>query len=199
VHVGDSTSVGLMDPNFLPSAKDRIDSQYRLVGARSVQTDILGARSIVERYKGQPNAQDATAKRIDTGYDGCWVFALGTNETANVAVGSSVGLDRRIDLVMKEIHGQPAMWLTVRTLRTSGPWAEKQMQKWNTALAAACTRYPNMRVYDWAAQVKNGWFSSDGIHFTTPGYRARAKLTAEALATAFPADGQSPGGCLVTP
>ena len=199
VHVGDSTSIGLMDPNYLPDPRDRIDSQYRRVGAKHVQTDILGARSIVERYKGQPNAQEATAKRIGSGYDGCWVFALGTNEAANVAVGSNVGLDQRIDLLMQEIKGQPAMWLTVKTLRSSGPWAEAQMQKWNGALQRACGRYPNMRVYDWAAQVKDPWFISDGIHFTTPGYRERARRTAQALATAFPADGRSPGGCLVTP
>jgi hypothetical protein len=199
VHVGDSTSLGLTDPNYLPNPKDRIDSQYRLVGAKHVQTDILGARSIVERYKDQPNAQEATAKRVDAGYEGCWVFAMGTNEAANVAVGSSIGPDQRIDLMMKEIKGQPAMWLTVKTTRTSGPWADKQMQKWNAALQSACSRYPNMRVYDWASQVKDVWFISDGIHFTTPGYRERAKRTARALATAFPADGGSPNGCLVTP
>jgi hypothetical protein len=199
VHVGDSTSVGLMDPNYLPNPRDRIDSQYRRVGAKNVQTDILGARSIVERYKDQPNAQEATARRTGAGYDGCWVLAMGTNEAANVAVGSGVGLDERIDRLMREIKGQPAMWLTVKTLRTSGPWAESQMQKWNAALQRACGRYPNMRVYDWAAQVKDPWYISDGIHFTTPGYRERARRTALALATAFPADGTSPSGCLVTP
>jgi peptidoglycan/LPS O-acetylase OafA/YrhL len=199
VHVGDSTSIGLMDPGYLPDPKDRIDSQYRRVGASRVQTDILGARSIVEHYRGQPNAQEAAAKRIDAGYDGCWVFALGTNEAADVAVGSTVGLDRRIDLLMQEIKGQPALWLTVRTLRTSGPWAEGQMQKWNAALLRACGRYPNMRVYDWAAQVKDWWYIPDGIHFTTPGYRERARRTALALAAAFPADGGSPAACLVTP
>ena len=199
VHVGDSTSIGLMDRAYLPEPKDRVDAQYRRVGVRSVQTDILGARSIVERYKKQPNAQEAAAQRIDAGYDGCWVLALGTNEAANVAVGSGVGLAERIDLMMREIKGQPTLWLTVKTLRTSGPWAESQMQKWDAALVSACARYPNMRVYDWAAQVRNPWFIPDGIHFTTPGYRERAKRTAQALATAFPADGRSPAGCLVTP
>jgi lysophospholipase L1-like esterase len=127
------------------------------------------------------------------------VLALGTNEAANVAVGSGVGLAERIDLMMREIKGQPTLWLTVKTLRTSGPWAESQMQKWNAALVSACARYPSMRVYDWAAQVRNPWFIPDGIHFTTPGYRERAKRAALALATAFPADGRSPAGCLVTP
>jgi peptidoglycan/LPS O-acetylase OafA/YrhL len=199
VHVGDSTSVGLTSPAYLPNPKDRIDARYRSVGARTVDTDILGARSIVERYKGQPNAQDATTKRIAAGYDGCWVFALGTNEAANVFVGGTPGLPGRIDLLMHEVKGQPVLWLTVRTLRTSGPWAEAQMQKWNAALAAACTRYPNMRVYDWAAQVQDAWFISDGIHFTTPGYRERARRTALALAKAFPTTGHSPASCSVVP
>ena len=84
---------------------------------------------------------------------------------------------------MQEIKGQPAMWLTVKTLRTSGPWAEEQMQKWNAALRRACARYPSMRVYDWAAQVKDPWFISDGIHFTTPGIPGPGRLTARALAS----------------
>ena len=58
----------------------------------------------------------------------------------------------------------------------------------------ACARYPNMRVYDWASEVKDSWFIDDGIHFTTKGYRERGKRTARALATAFPKDGGLPAG-----
>jgi len=59
-----------------------------------------------------------------------------------------------------------------------------------------------MRVYDWAAAVKDGWFISDGIHYTSAGYAARAYLIAQALARAFPAPGSEyaagqPPGCLV--
>jgi peptidoglycan/LPS O-acetylase OafA/YrhL len=199
VHVGDSTSVGLMDPNYLPTRSERIDAQYRDVGVQNVATDILGARSIVERYKDQPNAEEATQERIDDGYDGCWVFAMGTNDTANQYVGGVVSLDDRIALLMDAIHGQPAMWLTVKTRLSSGPWDEENMQKWNDALMRACNEYPNMRVYDWASQLRDGWFISDGIHFTTPGYAERGQRTARALAVAFPAEGSSPDSCLVTP
>jgi hypothetical protein len=76
------------------------------------------------------------------------------------------------------------------------------MADWDAALLAACARYPNMRVYDWASQVKNSWFIDDGIHFTSEGYAARARLIAQALLQAFPAGGQSPSGtpgCLVQP
>ena len=46
-----------------------------------------------------------------------------------------------------------------------------------------------MRVYDWAAAAKDSWFISDGIHYTSAGYAARAYLIAHALAAAFPAQG----------
>ncbi len=41
------------------------------------------------------------------------------------------------------------------------------MEDWDEALLEACDRYPNMRIYDWAAEVKDEWFIDDGIHFTS--------------------------------
>ena len=199
VHVGDSTSIGLMDPDYGLRRRERIDAQYRDVGVEDVDTDILGARSIVEHYKDQPNAQEATAKRMDDGYDGCWVFAMGTNEVANQYAGGVVDLPDRIALLMDEIDGQPAMWLTVKTVLSSGPWQNAEMLKWNDALRDACEKYPNLRVYDWASQVRNRWFIPDGIHFTTPGYVKRAKWTARALAVAYPFEGSPSDDCFVTP
>jgi hypothetical protein len=185
--VGDSTSVGLASSAYLPQARYRIDAQYRDVGVRHVHLDISGARSIVENYHGEPNADEATASRLAAGYDGCWVFAMGTNDTANQYVGGVVPLGDRIARIMDPLHGQPAMWLTVRTRLSSGPWAESEMEKWNAALAAAARHYPHMRIYDWASDARDSWYISDGIHFTSEGYRARAHLIARALATEFPA------------
>jgi lysophospholipase L1-like esterase len=70
------------------------------------------------------------------------------------------------------------------------------MQSWDTALLQECRKYPNMRVYDWASVVKDGWFIPDGIHYTTPGYAARGRMIADALAEAFPASGTS-SSCVV--
>jgi hypothetical protein len=199
VHVGDSTSIGLMDPEYGLRRGQRIDAQYRKVGVENVDTDILGARSIVEHYHDQPNAAEATASRMDDGYDGCWVFAMGTNEVANQAVGGVIPLDDRIDVLMNEIDGQPALWLTVKTRLSSGPWANEEMAKWNDALRDACERYPNLRVYDWAADVHDAWYIPDGIHFTTPGYVERARRTARALAVAYPFEGSPSDDCFITP
>ena len=112
---------------------------------------------------------------------------MGTNEAANVAAGSTIGYDERIDSMMSAIDGDPALWVNVRTLVGSGPYAAANMAAWNRALLAACDEYPNMRIFDWASAVRDDWFIQDGIHFTTPGYAARAPLIASALLKAFPA------------
>ncbi len=68
------------------------------------------------------------------------------------------------------------------------------MRLWNSALLKACAKYPDMRIYDWASDVKDSWFIPDGIHFTTPGYAARAKLIANALRDAFVSPQSTDGG-----
>jgi peptidoglycan/LPS O-acetylase OafA/YrhL len=196
VHIGDSTSEGLTSTDYLPNPIQRMDSRYRQVGVSVEHFEIAGARSIVETYEGEPNAADVIRKWKADGYRGCWVLALGTNDTANVAVGSPVGRSERIREVMSLIGRQPVLWVDVKSLLSSGPYSEANMRAWNAALLESCRRYPNMRVYDWSSAVKDKWFIADGIHYNTPGYAARARLIAAALATAFPAEGGH-RGCVV--
>src|SRR6266568_5014593 len=196
-HIGDSTSDGLVSPDYLPKPGERIAARYEDVGVRSVVTDISGARSVIEVLPGQVNGYDAARNMTRNGFTGCWVIALGTNDTADVAAGSNVGLTTRISRMMKAAHGEPVLWVNVKSLLASGPYAEANMLGWDRALVSACARYPNMRVYNWAAEVRTKWYISDGIHFTSIGYKHRAKMIADALARAFPQQGQS-SGCLVT-
>jgi len=100
---------------------------------------------------------------------------------------------------MKQIGNHPVLWLIVKTQKSRGPYASREMRKWNAALLDGCRRYPNMRVYDWAGQVKDSWFINDGIHFTSRGYKERGKRIAQALARAFPNQRSSPDECLITP
>jgi peptidoglycan/LPS O-acetylase OafA/YrhL len=200
VHIGDSTSEGLTSPEYLPLESQRIEAQYGDVGVREEHMEISGARSIEEQFEGQPNAREVAEAWKAEGFKGCWVLALGTNEAANVFVGSNVGEMERIEIMMNTIGDEPVMWVNVRSLVEEGdPYAAKNMEKWDEELLVACRRYPNMRVYDWASDVKDAWFIEDGIHFTSPGYAARSELIAHALAHAFPAKGESEGGanCLV--
>jgi peptidoglycan/LPS O-acetylase OafA/YrhL len=196
IHIGDSTSEGLVSSDYLPDPRLRIESQYARVGATVQHYEISGARSIVETFEGHPNGYEIAERWRRAGYHGCWVIALGTNDTANVYVGSNVGRLARIRRMMSVIGREPVMWVNVKSLLWNGPYSEPNMGLWDKALMQACSSYPNMRVFDWAAVVQNRWFIDDGIHYNTPGYAARARLIAQALARAFPAAGTS-SGCVV--
>lgn len=195
-HVGDSTSIGLISPAFLPDVDDRLAARYRAVGVEHFVPEISGARSMVETWKNQPNATDVVARRRASGYTGCYVLALGTNDPANTS-GSIPILSARIDNMMAKIGDSPTLWTTTKTLRSKGPYQNANMTSWDQALVQACARHPNMRVYDWASEVRDEWFMPDGIHPNSTGCRERASRIARALARAFPRDAAPAAGCVV--
>jgi peptidoglycan/LPS O-acetylase OafA/YrhL/lysophospholipase L1-like esterase len=195
-HIGDSTSDGLVSANYL-SRHLRIPAQYENVGVQSVYTDITGARSVVEVLPGTTNGQQAVRQLIKQGFHGCWVIALGTNDTADVAVGSTVSLATRVTDMMQVTKGEPVMWVNVVSLLHGGPYSETNMQKWDNALMQACAKYPNMRVFNWAVLPQRSWFINDGIHYTSAGYAKRGQYIADGLAEAFPLGGTN-STCVVS-
>jgi hypothetical protein len=188
VHIGDSTSDGLFSDDYLPDKAQQIPAQYADVGVKTTYDRVVGATSVVEALPGTPNAYTMASRMVKSGYHGCWVIALGTNDTADVYVGSEVGRSTRIKEMMSLIGDQPVMWVEVKSLLTSGPYAEQNMKLWNQTLQRALPSYPNMRLYNWPAVVQNSWFINDGIHYTSDGYAHRGQMIAEALAEAFPSN-----------
>lgn len=191
IHIGDSTSEGLVSEEYV-DPDELISAQYARVGATTQHLEVAGARSIYENFEGEPNAQEVAEAWKNEGFAGCWVIAMGTNEAANVAAGSTVTYDDRIDNMMSTIGSEPVLWVNVKSLVTSGPYAAANMRSWDEALREACDRYPSMRLYNWAADVKDEWFIPDGIHFTSEGYAARGRLIADALLDAFPNTEETP-------
>jgi hypothetical protein len=185
----------------LPDPALRLAAQYARIGVASELIDASGGRSVVETLPGQLNGYNVARAWAGQGFRGCWVFALGTNDTANVFVGSPVSRLARIEEMMSVAGGQQVMWVNVWTRVSSGPWSQAEMRIWNQTLLQACPKYPNMRVFNWAAVVQPSWFLPDGVHYTTAGDAARARAIADALARAFPLHGAGPGrsgGCVVT-
>jgi hypothetical protein len=185
-HFGDSTSVGMVSTSYLPNPAQRLDAQYARVGFTEQHLEIDGARSIVETHHGSPNARDTALRVRDAGFRGCWIFALGTTDAANVGAGSNFGHDGRIDRMMAVAASDPVLWVKVKTLVPSGAWSNENMQAWNRALDAAATRYTNLQIYDWPAVVQDSWFEADGIHYTSQGFAERARLIADAALTLRP-------------
>jgi len=185
-------------PSYLPDPAQRLDAQFARVGATSQHIEISPARSIVETLSGQANAEDVARQLVAKGFRGCWVLALGTNDTANLYAGSTVGRMARIKKMMSVVGDQPVLWVNLKSLLESGPYSEANMELWDRTLAQACVRYPNMRVFDWASLANDSWFISDGTHYTSVGYAKRARLTAASLVHAFPASQKDRGtGCVV--
>ena len=197
VYIGDSTSEGETSTDYIPDPRKRLAAQLADIGVKRFVPQISGARSIVEIYKGRPDAATVAREEVADGFHGCWILALGTNESADVAVGSNVGLDQRIARMMKIIGDQPVLWVDAVTLVDSGAYAESGMRRWNGDLVADCPRYPNMRVFDWAHDAKARWFIPDGIHYYSPGYVARAHDISRGLVNAFPAGEPASASCVV--
>ncbi len=197
VYIGDSTSEGEISTDYIPNPRLRLPAQMADVGVHTTYPEISGARSIVETFEGQPNAATVAHQHVSEGFRGCWILALGTNDVDNVHDGSPIGFSERIAQMMSIIGHHPVMWVDVVTLLRDGPYREETMQRWNAALTAACRRYPNMRVFDWAAHARRPWFIPDGIHYYSPGYVARTHAIANGLVAAFP-EGQPPSdSCVV--
>jgi peptidoglycan/LPS O-acetylase OafA/YrhL len=188
VHIGDSTSEGLISADYEPNPADRITARYADVGVKTSIMKIVGATSVVESLPGTPNAFDMAQSVLKSGYSGCWVIALGTNDTADVAVGSEVSRLQRVQKMMKLIGNQPVMWVEAVSLLSSGAYSEANMQAWNDALKQVAPQYPNMKLYNWPAVAQKSWFINDGIHYTSLGYKERGIDIANALAENFPAN-----------
>ncbi|HLI37357.1 MAG TPA: acyltransferase, partial [Streptosporangiaceae bacterium] len=76
VHIGDSTSEGMISPDYLPDPAQRLAAQYARVGVTTFHAEISGARSIYpETYRGQPNGYTVARQLVRDGYHGCWVLA----------------------------------------------------------------------------------------------------------------------------
>lgn len=69
-HIGDSTSVGMVSPGYLPDPAQRLAARYADVGVRHLRVDAAGGRSIVEEMPGQVNGYGVASAWWSEGYRG---------------------------------------------------------------------------------------------------------------------------------
>jgi lysophospholipase L1-like esterase len=186
-HIGDSTSIGLFEPAFMPAPGDAMPAQYERVGVLALYTEVSGGRSTVETLGDDLNAFDAVVQLREMGYRGCWVVTLGTNDAANVAIGGVPDLQTRVDRMMFLFGAEPVLWVDAVTRLADGPYADANMQAWNQVLDTVAQRVPTLRVLRWSDVALDEWFLPDGIHYTSGGWAWRSHAIADALAAAFPA------------
>lgn len=191
-YLGDSTSVGIDGETGTLGDDDDLGGRLAAVGVDSVAYEVSGGRAIVERLEGQESGAEVAARLASTGFDGCWVVALGTNDAANIAAGASAGVRDRVDSIMSAVGDQPVVWFDAATVRTDGFWATTNMATWNAELDSALADHPNASLAEWSEVVSPGWFVSDGIHPNAEGLRVRAELTASLLLFLHPSRSSRP-------
>lgn len=176
-HIGDSLTA---------YTRDAIAEAYGAVGV-SAEIDAFGGRATLQKLAADPKTGKQAARAFhEAGFRGCWVVALGTNDTANVAAGARYTRAKAIDEMMTAIDPSgvaPVLWVNTFTTRSSGYYSNTNMQQWNRALAEAESRWQNLHVFDWAAVAATGIAPfADGIHHSAAGYAARNRAIAQALA-----------------
>lgn len=187
--VGDSLSVPLLAEGRgtiqrgavgqdTPLAKDLLPQ-----GVSTIYYDVAGGRSAVETVNGTPNAVDALASLPAAD---CYFAAIGTNDAANIAVGSAVDAQERVKRLVAAASGKPLFMMTVAigpnaTQNGYTPAAAKTM---NDAITAGL---PAGSVLDWAARSQSGLLAADGIHDSAEGTSSRARAVGVFFAGATPA------------
>jgi peptidoglycan/LPS O-acetylase OafA/YrhL len=90
IYIGDSISEGSVSSDYIPNPAQRLGPQLAGVGVTTTIPEISGARSIVELFEGQPNAQMVAKQHLQGGYDGCWIIAMGpTRSTTSTPARTS--------------------------------------------------------------------------------------------------------------
>lgn len=172
-HIGDSTSVAL--------PRHGIEEAYAAAGVTDLRFEADGGRSLVEHRPENENGVMVAKRLTASGFRGCWVIALGTNDAANFARSDSISPRKRIVRLMDVIGDQPVMWVDVKTLKNRGYYSSTGMELWNRELDVL-DGYPNAVIYRWSDDAEDGWFTSDGIHYTAEGSKARAAAISGAAA-----------------
>jgi len=172
-HVGDSTTVESYD--------EQVAAYSGLFD--NVVVDGGGGRAVLQTLAADPHTGAGAAEAIRaSGFSGCWVVAMGTNDAANISAGANYSREKVIDSMMSSIDptaSTPVAWVEVFTTKSSGHWHHSNMAAWNDALRSAAGRWPNLHVLPWSSHVAGhtDWLS-DGIHHTAIGRVERANWIA---------------------
>ncbi|MGI6797913.1 N-acetylmuramoyl-L-alanine amidase [Gordonia sihwensis] len=162
------------------------------VGVKTIYYDVAGGRSAVEVVNGRPSAVDALAGLPEAD---CYVAAIGTNDGANIASGSAIGAEERIERLQAATSGKPLYMLTISVGSNTGisGYGPDAAQKFNDAIKA---KLPADQVIPWAERASDELRAEDGIHDTPDGTNARAQTVGVFFAGANQA---SKGGDVATP
>jgi lysophospholipase L1-like esterase len=156
--LGDSLSVGTA-----PYLRARLGG-YRIDGHHDVGLHAYDAAAVVA-------AGRATLPQI-------LVVSAGTNDDPRIV---STFIRAVSKVVAAAGSARCVVWPTI----VRPPAVGASYEGLNRALARAAARYANLVLVDWVGMVRRNpaWLSSDGVHVSVSGYKARAAAIAKAVVT----------------
>lgn len=178
-HVGDSLTY---------AARDQLAADYRAHGWHDFQISAAGGRGIITFLYEPVTGLQAVQRIKASGFDGCWVMALGTNDTANTDSFAHdpasqhawrVGLIRGM---MQQLDGAPVMWVNTHLIDPNNSYSSLEAEAWNAVLRELQPDYPNMMIFDWdsIAAAHPEWTREDMVHDTPEGSYLRAEFVTNA-------------------
>lgn len=202
IHVGDSTSLGMFNPEQLPDGAPVASDRYLDKGAGAVQQSVFGARATNQGFdspdgESYPSAIESVTVLKERGVpeDTCWVIATGVNDAANAqAAGGGpemiADMEKNIRAMLDLIGGDRVMWNTAATRNPSNSYYNNEhMKGFNEILRRVAKDYPNLVIFDWAkeaAEHPEFFLDGDEVHYNPNGNDQRGLRFASALAKAFP-------------
>lgn len=165
--VGDSLTVGadyfgqlgslLTNAGYLPRI-NAIESRFTSAGATILRDEALAGR--LEQVV---------------------MVALGTNDAA--AGYSAASFAGNVDKVMTAVGpGRIVLWVNLQLKSTTTrPYLDAATINFNAVLTTKASEYSNLRIADWEATPNRIYLSSDGIHYSTTGYKNRAVFSRERM------------------
>jgi hypothetical protein len=126
--------------------------------------------------------QLARELRAASGEADCWVIALGTNDITARGVTTTALANTMIDTMLAEVSPKSRIFWVNVNLRTDDARISATKAV-NQALDARAAKNASFQVIDWYSLSQNnlGWFGTDGVHYTSAGYSARAAQLVEVI------------------
>lgn len=177
VLLGDSTSVD-------PVASD-LEEALKKKGYKKAVIDAVGGSSLIEETKGKSGLARLEAL-VEKYPDADFIIAMGVNDAANISTGQNkVFADERIEKVMgvtKDVKS--VRWLEVDfgdqpsdgNKDLVDDKVHKASDDFNKALSEEEKKHDNLTLIPW--DVDDDMFS-DGIHYTSEGYKKRVAAIAD--------------------
>jgi len=187
--IGDSTSIAYVggegsaavEPGGAGADQPLAAALFK-TGVKRLVYDVYGGRSAHEEVNGHPSAVDALRALVQAEPEAdCAVYSGGTNDSANVAVGSNFSVDQRLG-ALDEARGDADLYVTTAAIDPSASasgYRPEATAPWNEALA---TTWKPSLVINHAGHLAPGQFEQDGIHYTAKGTADRIDLAVRVLA-----------------